>query len=392
MDHPLRYEKESKVTDRILIVDDEPAILEGYRRSLYQVYRPDTAKSGQEALSMIANHGPYAVVISDMRMPGMDGVRFLSEVCKVAPDTVRVILTGYADFQSAMEAVNEGKVFRFLTKPCEGPALIQALNACINQNHLILAEKELLQRTLIGSIEALTSVLSMANPVAFSKSVRIRRYVQQLASEMKLNHQWKYEMAALLSQLGCITVPPDIMGRAQRGEELSKTQRAAFDNHPIATRELLGKIPRLEDIAWIVAQQRLPFGTYETAAPEHLKIGAEVLRVAIAFDDLRLKGIRESDAKARLKADSRIHQVVALSLECLQHDASETELCRLRVSELTAGMILQEDVKTNTGLLIVVRGQEITAPLIVCLSNFQKQKAIPDKILVECPCREQVHV
>jgi response regulator RpfG family c-di-GMP phosphodiesterase len=378
--------------DKILLVDDDPAVLAGYRRSLYKDQQPDTATSGSEALEMIASKGPYAVVVSDMRMPGMDGVRFLSQVSKIAPDTVRVILTGYADFQSAMGAVNEGKVFRFLTKPCEGPILKQTLNACIEQRRLILAEKDILQRTLVGCIEALTGVLSMANPGAYSKSVRVRRYTQQLTTEMKLSHQWKFEMAALLSQLGCVTVPPDILTRMLCGEELSDQQRAILDRHPLATRELLEKIPRLEDVAWIIAQQRLPFGTYDGEAPEQLKIGAEILRVAIGFDNLRSKGIRDADAKSRLKSDSRIHPNVAKSLACLQHDNGDTEVRTLRISELSHGMVLQEDVRTSTGVLLVVRGQEITAPLIVCLTNFQKQKVISDKVLVECPRRGEVAV
>lgn len=375
------------MSDRILFVDDEPAILEGYRRSLYRTYQPDTAAGGEEGLAKVKGNGPYAVVVSDIRMPGMDGVRFLSEVSKLAPDTVRVILTGYADFQAAMDAVNEGKIFRFATKPCEGPVLIQTLNACIRQYELIHSEKELLQRTLVGSIEALTTVLSMANPVAYSRSGRIRRYVQQLAAELQMEQQWKYEMAALLSQLGWITLPPDVIARAQRGDELSASQRDAFNQHPAATRDLLEKIPRLEDIAWMVAQQRLPFGAFESApAEEHLKMGAEILRVAIAFDELRSKGITDSDARTRLKADSRIPTGVTKALSCLQHDLGKTELRTLRISELAAGMILQEDVRTTSGVLIIVRGQEITAPLIVCLGNFQKQGAIPDKVLVECPC------
>jgi response regulator RpfG family c-di-GMP phosphodiesterase len=378
------------MSEKILIVDDEPSILHGYRRSLYKRLEPDTATSGEEALAMIKKSGPYAVVISDMRMPGMDGVRLLSEVSKIAPDTVRVILTGYADFQAAMEAVNFGRIFRFLTKPCEGAVFVQTLNASLEQYRLLHAERDLLQRTLMGCIEALTGVLSMANPVTFSRSVRIRNYVHQLAAELKLDGEWKVEMAALLSQLGCITLPPEIMTRVQRGEELSEAQLSAFDQHPIITRDLLKKIPRLEDIARIVAQQRHSFGTYEADASENLKIGAEILRVAIAFDDLRSRGVRDSDARLRLKSDLRIHPLVLRSLGCLQHDAGATELRTLRISELAAGMILEEDVKTNTGVLIVVRGQEITYPLIVCLSNFQQQRAIPDKILVQCPCPNEV--
>ena len=121
------------MADKILFVDDEPAVLDGYRRSLYKEFRIETATCGSDALDLVANSGPYAVVVSDMRMPGMDGVRFLSQVRSVSPDSVRVILTGYADFQSAMNAVNEGAVFRFLTKPCEFLALKSALTGCLER-------------------------------------------------------------------------------------------------------------------------------------------------------------------------------------------------------------------------------------------------------------------
>ena len=150
----------------------------------------------------------------------------------------------------------------------------------------------------MGCIKALTGVLSMANPVAFSRSIRIRRYVHQLVVELKLNHHWKYQLAALLSQLGCVTLTPEIIARAQQGEELLELQRAAFDKHPNTTRELIERIPRFEDVGWMVAQRRHPYRIFETEAAEHLKIGAEILRVAIAFDDLKSRGVGVGDADA----------------------------------------------------------------------------------------------
>lgn len=378
------------MSNKILFVDDDPAVLDGYRRSLHKDFQPDVAASGQEALALIANSGPYAVVISDMRMPGMDGVRLLTEVSTLAPDTVRVILTGYADFQSAMDAVNDGKVFRFLTKPCEGEVLRKALVACLEQNRLITAEKELLEKTLMGCIEALADILSLANPAAFSRSVRIRRYVRQLATELGLDAPWKYEIAALLSQLGCITVSAEVIHAAFRGEQLTPEQQAAFDMHPSITRNLLKRIPRVEDIGWMIAQQRLPFGSFEMEAPENLKIGAEILRVAIAFDDLKIKHVGDEEARERLRFISRLSPRVVRGLASLQPDPGNTELRSVRIGDLAAGMVLQEDVRTDIGLLIVVRGQEITYPLIARLSNFHKQKAISDKVLVLCPCLQKV--
>ena len=102
--------------EKILFVDDEPAVLEGYKRALHKEFQPDTAVGAQEALTTIAKNGPYAVVVSDMRMPDMDGVQLLSRISTISPTTVRVMLTGHADLQSAIGAVNEGRIFRFLTR------------------------------------------------------------------------------------------------------------------------------------------------------------------------------------------------------------------------------------------------------------------------------------
>jgi DNA-binding NtrC family response regulator len=146
----------------LFFVDDEPAVIDGYRRTLHQEFHPETANNGQDALAALKSNGPYAVVISDMRMPCMDGVTLLSRVRDLSPTTVRVILTGHADLQSAMNAVNEGHIFRFLTKPCESDVLKKTLTTCLVQYRLITAEKELLENTLMGAIKVLTDVLSLA--------------------------------------------------------------------------------------------------------------------------------------------------------------------------------------------------------------------------------------
>jgi DNA-binding NtrC family response regulator len=157
------------MTDKILFVDDEPAVLDGYKRMLRREFEVDTAVCGQQGLAEISNHGPYAVVISDMRMPEMNGAQFLSQVRQTAPDTVRMLLTGYSDMDAAMSAVNEGNIFRFLTKPCEKDLLGKAITAGLMQYRLVTAEKDLLENTLMGSIKVLTDVLSAVSPEAFGR-------------------------------------------------------------------------------------------------------------------------------------------------------------------------------------------------------------------------------
>jgi DNA-binding NtrC family response regulator len=158
---------------RILCVDDEPAVLEAIQRNLRREFDVSTDPSGAAALERIDKSEPFAVIVSDMRMPGMDGATFLSRARAKAPDTVRMLLTGHAELSSAIAAVNEGNVFRFLSKPCAAPDLIKALKEGVHQYELVHAERILLEQTLKGSIEALVQVLSLTNPESFGRAYRV---------------------------------------------------------------------------------------------------------------------------------------------------------------------------------------------------------------------------
>jgi len=94
------------MTDRILFVDDEPAVLDGYKRTLHRDFEVDTAVGGEAGLASFGDRGPYSVVISDMRMPGMNGAEFLAQVRQSAPDTVRMLLTGFTDLIYASRGMN----------------------------------------------------------------------------------------------------------------------------------------------------------------------------------------------------------------------------------------------------------------------------------------------
>ncbi len=135
------------MSDRILLVDDEHQVLNAYRRTLRGRYTIDVADSAAAALQMVATQGPYAVVISDMRMPNMDGVQLLSLLRQSNPDMVRIMLTGNADQQTAVDAVNKGEVYRFLTKPCDRETLQSVIDAALREHEEKLAAKEKLARS-----------------------------------------------------------------------------------------------------------------------------------------------------------------------------------------------------------------------------------------------------
>jgi len=133
---------------RVLFVDDEPHVLLGLKNVLRHRFDVTTAGGGQEGLECLAQAGPFTVVVSDFRMPGMNGAEFLRRVRDVAPDTVRMLLTGQAGLEDTISAVNEGHIFRFLGKPCPTPVLIQALEGAVEQARLVTRDRELLESKL----------------------------------------------------------------------------------------------------------------------------------------------------------------------------------------------------------------------------------------------------
>jgi ActR/RegA family two-component response regulator len=137
------------MADKILFVDDEPSVLDGYRRMLHRDFEVDTATGGEDGLVLVRGTGPYAVVVSDMRMPGMNGAEFLAQVRQLVPETVRILLTGYSDMNAAIDAVNEGNIFRYLTKPCQKEVLVKAINLSLEQYSTVTAEKMLVKKARV---------------------------------------------------------------------------------------------------------------------------------------------------------------------------------------------------------------------------------------------------
>ena len=375
------------MADKILFVDDEPAVLDGYRRMLHKEFEVQTAVGGELGLTTIENQGPFAVVISDMRMPGMNGAQFLSKTRQAAPATVRMLLTGHSDMNAAMDAVNEGNIFRFLTKPCEKEVLGKAITAGLVQYRLVTAEKELLENTLMGSIKVLTDVLSAVSPEAFGRSMRITRCVSHIVGKFALTSPWRYESAAMLSQLGCAMLDPELLHAAYIGAKLSPEDQARFDAHPNVARDLLVSIPRLEPIAWMISQQLVKGTLSDTprgsAVPtEALVFGARMLKLAVAFDNLKLKGLSDDDALERLheRKTEFEHELVSALRDMTPSDA-RMELRKVSTSKLSPGMILQQEIRTKTGLLVVVKGQEVTHALLTKLENFAHSGKIDKEIM-----------
>ncbi len=284
----------------VLFVDDDANILSAYQRQLRKQYRIETRLGGEEGLDAIRTSKPFAVIIADMRMPGMDGVEFLRKAMRLSPDSVRMMLTGNADQQTAIDAVNEGHIFRFLTKPCAPEVLAKSLAAGIEQYRLITAEKQLLEETLTGCIAALTEALSTADPAAYGRAARLRRYARHITDVLVFPNSWQLEVASMLSQIGRMALPQTLVTRARNGHELTEEEEEQLERVPEIGRNLLLKIPRMERVAQIVFYQNKRFDG--TGFPRHdligeeIPYGARVLKVLADLVELECEGATRTKA------------------------------------------------------------------------------------------------
>jgi response regulator RpfG family c-di-GMP phosphodiesterase len=376
-----------KSTDKILLVDDDPNLLAGMSRQLRGKFTVATALSGPEGLLALRDQGHFAVVISDMRMPEMNGIQFLSEAAKLVPDTVRMMLTGNTDLETAMHALNEGNIFRFLVKPCNRATIEWALSDGIKQYRLVRAERELLEKTLKGSVKVLTSVLELVNPLAFSQTSRVRHYVRQVVQQLKLENMWQYELAAMLSQLGCVTVPADTLARLFAGAELPEEEAAMYRQHPKIGGQLLENIPRLEIVARMVAGQSLSLREHGVDAHELPTdigvLGALILHAAADFDGWITRGSTHNQAVGHLHKGSSIHHpAIVEAFKQVEPIKVSSDVKLISVHRLNESMVLAEDVRTSQGLLVAAKGQQVTLSVATLLRNYVSRHEIGDEMRV----------
>jgi response regulator RpfG family c-di-GMP phosphodiesterase len=361
---------------RILCVDDEPNVLEGLALTLRRAYDVVPAANGQAGLDVLARDRAIVTVISDMRMPGMDGATFLARAREVQPDATRLLLTGQADLAAAIAAINEGRIFRFLTKPCPPSVLVAAVEAAVELHRLVTSERVLLEQTLRGSLRMLTDVLALAAPAAFGQGVRIQRYARKLASKVAGAEVWPVEVAAMLAQVGFVSLAPATLDKLQEGRPLAPEEQQALERVPALAEQLIAGIPRLDAVRAALAHQAAPFDGAGAPAKaprgKDIPLGARILAIVSDFDRLDTGGLSQELALAAMRGRLGRYDAELLELfaSTLDSDGRGVEVAEIPIRLVRVGMTFVEDVRTPTGLLLVARGHEATRSLVERFRNL----------------------
>ncbi len=377
--------------EQILFVDDDPNILEAYQRKLQRALKVQTAEGPMAGLRELKDKGPFAVVIADMNMPLMNGIEFLQKAAEVAPHTVRIMLTGNADIKVAMQAVNDGNVFRFLTKPCPSKVMGDSLIAGIAQYRLVTAEKELLEGTLNGSVELLAEILSWVNPDVSTKTVQLRSLAMAIASKLESANAWEIKLAATLSQIGVMALPSDVFTKLRVGETLGEQEQETLASVPAIGEQLLKQIPRLENVARIVLYQGKHYDgnglPIDAVAGKEIPMGARILKVANDFIELRPSNKSHLQALKQMRNregwyDPLVLAAAATVAKSQWGRSGPGKAVPYALKELKAGLILAADITTLEGRKLVAAGAEITGALLIRLNKFADVKGVKEPIEV----------
>jgi response regulator RpfG family c-di-GMP phosphodiesterase len=367
---------------KILFVDDDTSLLEAFQRSYRNQFEFDIALGGDEALNRIKSSGPYALVVADMNMPGMNGVQLLERIMVLAPETVRVMLTGNADQLTAVNAVNRGAVYRFLNKPCPADILVPVLESALKQYEMQQMEKELLEGTLTGSVKLMSEVLGMVAPEALGHGQRLRDIMRQFALFIGATPAWELEVAALLSSIGYASLPAGVLAKIGSGADRTVEEEKLVRNMPQVGHDLLIEIPRFKGVANIVLFQNKAFDGSDypaiRCAGEQIPIGARILRILGDRMSLESEGVVRRRALETMQSrkgayDPRVLEQCFLWTErpLIHQRASVSPVRTVRLDELKTDQTVAVDIRLVNRTILIGAGHRLSPMMLRRLKNHE---------------------
>lgn len=372
-----------------MFVDDEELLLQGIKRVIRGKYELVMFTRARDALEYLKDNTKTkpTVIVSDYKMPEMDGAKFLTNAKNIYPDAIRILLTGHADINATIEIVNSGQIYRFLVKPCPNDVLIKAIDDGIRQFELIRSEKELLSQTLKGTVKLLIDLLAVLYPKAYSRADHLRYVCKKVAQRLKLQNIWEIEITALLSTIGLITLPNEIVDKKLSNIKLTKDEQLLYDTNAEIAYSLINNIPRLNNIAnAILKTSNLDFDpdsiTFDNYLPPVL-IG-NLIALVNYFIDIKATGLTTQQIIKELETKKDIYNEILLS--ALISDISGLEenyiIQNVLLKDLPTNCKLADNIVDENDRVLVSKGMYITEIIRQKLLNFAKYKVVKEPIKI----------
>ncbi|MEM7619500.1 MAG: HD domain-containing phosphohydrolase [Pseudomonadota bacterium] len=377
---------------KVLLVDDEENILNGLKRRFHRQFNIDIAKSAADGLSMLEHDASYAVVISDQNMPGMNGTVFLKKVLEDYPYTARIMLTGLSDQKTTLTSVNECQVFRYLKKPCSLDTLSQAIEDGIAHYKTLVSERDLLQRTIAGSVKLLVDMLAVSNPENFNHINQLRKLASYLSRDNKTVNAWELDMTIMLSPIGRMALPSELRARQKQGGELSHIEHNLLASAPKVAHDLLLNIPRMKSIANAIFYQDKTFDgagyPVNTVKGYDIPLNARILFLLKRLTHISGAEIPTPENFQELEKDIHLYDPKLFEYarnrfaKVYQSEQNQTEELKVMIDGLRPGDVLVEDLKTENGKLALAAQNELTDTTLKSMITFHEYNKLVEPVCV----------
>ncbi|OIO05889.1 MAG: hypothetical protein AUJ49_00715 [Desulfovibrionaceae bacterium CG1_02_65_16] len=367
------------MTDKVLLVEAASNPLGSLQDQLSQHFDMTCTVGAQDALKAVRQSGPFAVVLTDYKLPRRDGPELLDLIRTAYPHTVGLLMAGHTDLDLAVNAVMDGRAFRCVTKPAAPAALVRNIEAGLAQHKLLTAEQSFIEETMHGSVQALTEVLSLANPSAFGRSLRIQGLVRRLSGAMLIPQFFEVDMAAMLSHIGCVSLPRAVLDKIRAGKDLTIEERRLFESHPTIGAGLLAHIPRMELVSEIIRRQHARFD-------DNPPFGARVLKVVLDYDLLANRRLPAATIFVQMHGLKGVYDLEVLkAFESTIPVNSGYVRRRVTMRELKTNMILEENIVSVDGMLLLAKDAELNETNIYRLIESKNSFDIVEPVSVLVP-------
>ncbi|QQR79801.1 MAG: HD domain-containing protein [Deltaproteobacteria bacterium] len=330
----------------------------------------------------------YTLIISDQRMPDMEGTVFLEKARQIAPDTVRILLTGYADMQAAIDAINRCGVYRFLTKPWNDEEIKVTLKRAIEFSEL--------EKGFVSTVRLLSQMGEMHSAHIGNHSKRVADLSRKIAQELKLSEDmcFQIEMAAMLHDIGKIAVPSSILEKEE--SKLNDVELSQLKKHVLQGELIALMIPNLSEAAHMIRHHHEKFdgtGYPDKLRTDAIPLGSRIITIADSFDKL-VNHKNHHEALSPAKAvdflmgsrkeyfDPEILKVLKGYLSTKTSEIPQTHEVTLAFDKLELGMVLSKDIKTINDLLILPQGTLLNEKTILLLKKYIESAPVVKEVSV----------
>lgn len=365
------------MTKTILFVDEDNSTLKELSSKGVAGCEFQFAKSYPEALKALKGKKEIALLISELNLNGEDGIDFFCSAKKHRPSTVCMALTSAKEFEDVLKALNKARIFKYVPKPCPPKKLLKIIREGLDRHEEKRRERLAMRSALMGSVKALVDILDLVNPEAMGFERRIKKHVLATGKALKVKSPWRLELAVMLSHIGCVALPPEIIAKMDKGKKLTPEEKQIFGMHPSIAHSLLENINQMSTVANIIRHQH-------DRINDDQPLEARIIKVALDMDRMRRKGAPAEKILEVMQTKKDVYDPKVVKAMLKLETSSAAESCReLSVADLEEGMVLAEDMVNNEGTKLMLRGQAISKASLTRLKAFHVSLGVIEPIEVE---------